>query len=58
MLAVLVGKPITGLDVATEGHLAINVDDAQLSLRADPWYEAWQLYAPRARWPSAGSVAR
>lgn len=46
MLAFLVGKQITSVDVAPEGHLAINVDGAQLSLRADPWYEAWQLYGP------------
>lgn len=45
-LAFLVGKQITSVVVAPEGHLAINVDDAQLSLRADPRYEAWRLHGP------------
>lgn len=46
-LAVLMGKEVTGVVVAPEGHLAINVDDAQLSLRADPRYEAWTLHGPK-----------
>lgn len=46
-LAFLVGKQITEVIVAPEGHLAINVEGAQLSLRADPRYEAWRLHGPR-----------
>lgn len=46
-LAFFVGKQIVSVVVAPEGHLAINVDDAQLSLRADPRYEAWRLHGPR-----------
>jgi hypothetical protein len=46
-LAFLVGKQITSVVVAPEGHLAINVDGAQLALRADPRYEAWRLHGPR-----------
>ena len=46
-LAFLIGKRIAGVVVAEDGHLAINVDDAQLSLRADPRYEAWQLHGPK-----------
>lgn len=46
-LAFLVGKQITSVVVAPEGHLAVNVEGAQLSLRADPQYEAWRLHGPR-----------
>lgn len=48
-LAFLVGRQITSVVVAPGGHLAINADDAQLSVRADPRYEAWRLHGPRGQ---------
>lgn len=45
-LAELVGAEIAEVLVAKDGHLAVNFADAQLSVRASPSYEAWQLGGP------------
>ncbi|OFE14946.1 hypothetical protein BA895_07260 [Humibacillus sp. DSM 29435] len=46
VLAELVGAEITEVLVAEHGHLAVNFADAQLSVRASPDYEAWELTGP------------
>ncbi|MEO7062093.1 MAG: DUF6188 family protein [Lapillicoccus sp.] len=39
----LEGQPISSLLVSREGHLGLTVGQRQLSVSADPAYEAWQL---------------
>ncbi len=39
----LEGQTVSSLLVSREGHLGLTAGDRQLSVRADPRYEAWQL---------------
>ena len=43
----LIGQQISSVLVSASGDLAINIGDTQLSVRADPDYEAWELGGPR-----------
>jgi hypothetical protein len=43
----LVGERISSVLVSKGGDLAINVGDTQLSVRADPNYEAWEMGGPK-----------
>lgn len=43
----LIGQQISSVLVSASGDLAINIGDTQLSVRADPNYEAWELGGPR-----------
>lgn len=39
----LEGRTVSSLLVSREGHLGLTIGERQLSVRADPGYEAWQL---------------
>lgn len=43
----LIGQQISSVLVSTAGDLAINVGDTQLSVRAHPDYEAWEMGGPK-----------
>lgn len=45
-LAGVVGATVSQLLVAEDGHLGVQLDDRQLSVRADDRYEAWQVAGP------------
>jgi hypothetical protein len=53
MLLDLVGGTIRSVVVSDEGDLAINIDDAQVSVRRDPVMRPWVIYGPegvKLRW--------
>lgn len=53
MLLDLVGGAIRSVVVSEEGDLAINIDDAQVSVRRDPEMRPWVIYGPggvKLRW--------